>query len=109
MRNADIIQDPNWSTLVLETGLASVTHLPYWVPTNKDAARKFLEALYRGMDKGMPIGWSFNWEGMAPREREGLETCCIESLLVVYPCILSVPAICLRAISNCTLEQSSCL
>ena len=51
---------------------------------------------YRGMDKGMPIGWSFNWEGMALREREGLETYCMESLLVVYLYIPSVPAICVR-------------
>jgi hypothetical protein len=33
---------------------------------------------YRGRDKGMPNGWSFNWE------REGLETRCLGSLLVVY-------------------------
>jgi hypothetical protein len=37
----------------------------------------------------MPNGWSFNWEGMATREREGLETRCVESLLVIYLCLLS--------------------
>jgi hypothetical protein len=40
----------------------------------------------------MPNGWSFNWESMATREREGLQTRCVESLLVVY---LSVSLLCL--------------
>jgi hypothetical protein len=32
----------------------------------------------------MSNGWSFNWAGMATRERESLEMRCVESLLVVY-------------------------
>ena len=36
----------------------------------------------------MPNGWSFNRESMATREREGLDTRCVESLLVVYLCVL---------------------
>jgi hypothetical protein len=32
----------------------------------------------------MPNSWSFDWASMATRERESLETCCVESLLVVY-------------------------
>jgi len=33
---------------------------------------------------GIPKGWSFNWESMITRERENLETRCVESLFVVY-------------------------
>jgi hypothetical protein len=39
---------------------------------------------YCGRDKGMPNGWSFNWESMTTRERESPGTCCVESLHVVY-------------------------
>ena len=38
-------------------------------------------------DKDMPNGWCFNWESMATRERENLETYCVGSLLVVYVCL----------------------
>jgi hypothetical protein len=41
----------------------------------------------RGGDKGMPNGWSFNWGSMTTKERAGLETRCVESLLVVYLCV----------------------
>src|SRR2546423_10289519 len=40
--------------------------------------------VYCGRDKGMPNGWSFNWESMATKERENLETRCVDSLLVLY-------------------------
>src|ERR1700733_2383364 len=40
-------------------------------------------------DKGMPNGWSFNWGSMTTKERAGLETRCVESLLVV--CRKTVP------------------
>jgi hypothetical protein len=42
----------------------------------------------------MPNGWSFSWESMTTRERESLETRCVECLLVVYiymcVCLLSL-------------------
>lgn len=45
-----------------------------------------------GMDKGVPVGWSFNLGSMATRERQRLEIRCGGSLLVVYllvrPCYL---------------------
>ena len=40
----------------------------------------------------MPNGWWFDWESLAMRERAGLETRCVESLLVVY---LYVSLLCL--------------
>jgi hypothetical protein len=33
-------------------------------------------------------GWSLNWESMATRERESLETRCVESLLL---CVCASP------------------
>jgi len=44
----------------------------------------FHSEVYCGKDKGMPNGWSFNWESMATEERENLETRCVDSLLVLY-------------------------
>jgi len=38
----------------------------------------------------MPYSWSFNWESMAAKEREDLETRCVERLLVVYVCVLAI-------------------
>jgi hypothetical protein len=34
--------------------------------------------------KGMPNGWSFNWESMTTREMESPGMRCVEGLLVVY-------------------------
>jgi hypothetical protein len=45
---------------------------------------------YCGSDKGMPNDWSFNWESIATRERAVPETCCVESLLVVYLFLLAI-------------------
>jgi hypothetical protein len=42
--------------------------------------------VWYGRDKGIPIGWSFNWEKMA---RWKTETCGVESLHVLL-CALSV-------------------
>jgi hypothetical protein len=35
-------------------------------------------------------GWSFNWESMATREREGLETRCVERWLVTFICVIAI-------------------
>jgi hypothetical protein len=51
-------------------------------------------ALQCGRDKDTPNGWSFNRENTATRERESLETRRMESLLVVYLCVLAVSDTC---------------
>jgi hypothetical protein len=38
----------------------------------------------------MPNGWSFNWESMATKERENLETRSVGTLLVVYVLLMSL-------------------
>ena len=53
---------------------------------------------YRRRDKGMPNGCSFNWESMAMRERKSLETHCVESLLVVYVCVLAISNRCQKTV-----------
>jgi hypothetical protein len=51
-------------------------------------ARLAPKVVCRGRDKGMPNSCSFSWENMATRERESLEMHCVESLLVVYVCVI---------------------
>lgn len=56
--------------------------------------KRFLISLfYCGRDKGMPNGWSSNWESIAMRKRESLETRSVESLLVVYVLCVSLSPI----------------
>jgi hypothetical protein len=38
----------------------------------------------------MPYSWPFNWESMATKERENLETRCVERLLFVYVCVFAI-------------------
>jgi hypothetical protein len=51
-----------------------------------------------GRDKGMPNGGSFNWENMTTGESESLETRCVESLLVVYVCVLAISSRCQKTV-----------
>ena|SRR5579871_48520 len=37
----------------------------------------------------MPKGWLYNWVGIA-RRKQNLETCLVESLLVIYLCTLKL-------------------
>jgi hypothetical protein len=62
-----------------------------------DIAVEMLGGIYVGKfvahcrrDKGMLNGWSFNRESMAGREKGNLETHCMESLLVVFVCVLAI-------------------
>jgi len=48
----------------------------------------------------MPNGWSFNRTSTATRERESLETCCLQKLLVVYVCVLALSLIDAKDISS---------
>jgi hypothetical protein len=51
--------------------------------------RNCTQLIYCGRDKSMPNGWSFDWESMATRERESLETHCVESMLGFSMCVCS--------------------
>jgi hypothetical protein len=59
-------------------GVSRVSYCSFAVPGWR------IDSRYCKREKGMPNGWSFDWASMATRERESLETCCVESLLVVY-------------------------
>jgi hypothetical protein len=79
---------------------------PTWPPSVVKSEISMLETFnpiliadrYCGRGKGIPNGWSFNWNGMATRERAGLETRCVESLLVVYLCLLAISSRCQKTV-----------
>ena len=53
-----------------------------------DASEMYMER-YCGRTKDMPKGWSVNWEKRCKVGRQNSETRWVESLLVVYLCVVS--------------------